>query len=154
MIEVELSDENIRNIYHNLRDEDLKEVEYFIGKNNIDDFIRLCKASTKTHLLKSLSGDFLAIGGLNEVQQNDNVIGQIWLLCTQHAYKNKKELYKYIIKKIDCYKSEYNFLFNYIFETNFSALYWLKRSGFKCLDLNNKKMKFFYYKKGDMNFDL
>ena len=52
------------------------------------------------------------------------------------------------------FKKNHDILFNVIYKSNYDALKWLAKCGFKVLDLNNKNYKLFYFTKGGINFDL
>lgn len=154
MIEAKITQENIAEFFKYLRDSDLKEVEFFLGRKSVDEFIKACFSSTKTYLLKTTFDEPLVLGGLKEFKQGNKTIGQVWLLSTIFLYKKKKSVYKYILSKIFEFQNEYTFLFNYIYKTNYSALNWLKQCGFECIDLERNDLKFFYFNKGESNFDL
>ena len=59
----------------------------------------------------------------------------------------------YVKNKLECFKDDYDFLFNFIYKSNFEFLKWLKKADFEIVD-NNENLKLFYFSKGDINFDL
>ena len=143
MKNIDFSKENLSFLYDNLRQSDKKELNFYI--DNKKDFIKMCIENKKrAYFLSDAKNRPVAIGGVKKI---DNSTGQIWLLSTKYFKKHKVYLMKYIFSKIEEFKKEYSILFNYIYLENFDALIWLKKSGFKVLDTNDKRFKLFYFKK-------
>ncbi len=144
MRNIELTKENLILFLNNLKQEDKEELDEFLKNNTIDDFINICFKNKNTTCFLADEFSFpLILGG---VCKNKNK-GLVWLLCSNKHFKHKKEIYKYIKNKINEYKKEYDFLFNYIYKSNFKALNWLLKLGFKTKEENNKDFKLFYFKK-------
>lgn len=153
MIEIELNEKNLLLFLKNIRQEDKKELEYFFKENLEQNFIKICLKNPETYFVADKNLQPIAIGGVKEIKNNNHTFGQVWLLCTNEYKKNKISLYKYIKSKIDNFKTRFDFLFNYIYKTNFDALLWLKKCGFVSCDCS-EQFKLFYYTKGVHNFDL
>ncbi len=139
--------------YDNLRKEDKKEVIKTVKDKK--EFLKLCTMNLNANFL-ALENDFpLAMGGVKDVFFNDLKVGQIWLLTTNKLYTNRICVYRYVKYMLNFYKKEYDFLFNYIYKSNFKALNWLEKSGFKTVTLSKTlDFKLFYFIKGDFSFDL
>lgn len=153
MIEAELTESLLREFYFNLRYQDKQEIVSIFGSFGVDEFIKICfETNGKTYFLLSDKYKPLALGGANIV--NNPKIAQVWLLSTNDALKYRKEIFKYVKRKIKEFKVEYDVLYNFIYKTNFKSLFWLKRYGFKVLNSNNPDYKLFYFSKGEIDFDL
>ena len=154
MIEVKPTKRLLYEFISNLRESDLLEFNELYKNSSLDEFYKVCLDENQdTYFL--LTDDYLplALGGAYSCSDFPNR-ASVWLLCTKHINKNKKELYKYIKNKIDFFKRKYNFLFNYIFKSNFSSLKWLKACGFSVLNTNRADYKLFYFGKGENCFDI
>ncbi|MBQ8476418.1 hypothetical protein IJ531_05075 [bacterium] len=141
MIEIEINKNNLEQFLDNIRDEDKKELIYFLGKDYRNIFIKTVLDNIDTTYFLALNNIPAAIGGILK----DKLGAQVWLLCSKKY--DRKFLLKYIKEKINLFKNENNFLYNCIYRVNFKALKWLKRFNFKVIPLGNN-IKFFYYKKG------
>lgn len=139
--------------YDNLRKEDKKEVIKTVKDKK--EFLKLCTMNLNANFLALENGFPLAMGGVKDVFFNDLKLGQIWLLATNKLYTNRICVYRYVKYMLNFYKKEYDFLFNYIYKSNFKALNWLEKSGFKTVALSKTlDFKLFYFIKGDFSFDL
>lgn len=144
MIEIKATKENLEKFIDNICDEDKQELMYFLKDDYKSKFVEiLLKNQENTYFLSHLNIP-VAIGGLSFDKLNRAVV---WLLCSNEYKKHKIELFKYVLNKIKLFKSKHNFLYNYIYKSNFKALKWLEKCGFKSLNLKNvNDFKFFYYK--------
>lgn len=153
MTELELTDENLLKFLKNIRKEDLDELKYFFKENLEENFIKICKENSKTYFLADDCLNPLAIGGVKRIESEGNLAGQVWFLCTDKFYSSKIAVFKFIRRKIENFKKEYDFLFNFIYKSNFETLKWLLRCGFSAEHINND-FKLFYFGKGDNKLDL
>ena len=136
----------------NLRKEDLEELKYHFKEEFEEKFIDLCLQNEKySYLLVDDNNLPVALGGVVKIDCSGLKIGQIWLLSTKNFYKYKKSVLSCVLDKISKFKQEYDFLYNYIYFTNFNSDAWLKKVGFKFVELKNEKFKLFYFtnKKGE-----
>lgn len=148
MFDLELTRSNLENFLNVLRPEDKKELEYFLKENAKDEIINFCLNNKEdTCFLGKDEKTPLILGGIYKIQKDNLKQGQIWLLCSNSALKHKKEVYAYVKNKILSYKKENDYLFNHIYKSNYKALKWLSKLGFKVVDLDNQNYKLFYYKK-------
>lgn len=148
MIDLTLTKNKLLEFLNNLRLEDKKELDFFLKEHAQDEIINFCLKNKKdTCFLANEKLTPLILGGIYKTKENNIKQGQIWLLCSKSALKHKKEAYKYVKNKILSYQKENDYLFNYIYKSNYKALKWLTRLGFKVKELNNKNYKLFYYKK-------
>lgn len=154
MIEKRINKKYLKLFLKNLRYQDKKELENS-NINNFLEFYKICKSPlSEIYFLVNENNFPLALGGVYDVSKYDLKIGQIWLLSTSEIYRNKLIFLKYIKNKIEFFKSKYDILFNYIYESNFNFLKLLKANDFKVLHTNKFDYKLFYFCKGDINFDL
>lgn len=154
MIEKRINKKYLKLFLKNLRYQDRKELENS-NINNFLEFYKICTSPLSEIYFLVNKNDFpMALGGVYDVSKFGLKIGQIWLLSTPEIYKNKLAFLKYIKNKIDFFKNNYDVLFNYIYEPNFSFLKFLKANEFKILNTNKFDYKLFYFCKGDINFDL
>jgi len=149
MKEIKINEENIIKFIDNLRIQDKEELIYTHGKKYKQKFIEIIFKLDDYYFL-SYCNIPIAMGGVVNLNNNK---GQVWLLSTNEEYKHRFYLYKYIKNKINLFKNSYDFLFNYIYKSNFEALKWLTKFDFKFKNTENTDFKFFYYIKGE-NFDL
>ena len=153
MIELEVNTKNLLTFLNNIRKEDLAEL-YFSFKDDIQSkFLEVCKENKETYFIADDCGFPLAIGGVKKICFRNFKIGQVWFLCSNEFEKNKISALRYIKNKLNYFKDDYDFLFNFIYKSNFKFLKWLKRVHFTVVDKDND-LKLFYYSKGDINFDL
>lgn len=152
MKEANITKKEILKFLQNLREEDKMEFDEYLKTNTLDDFFDSCfdKAGI-TYYVVTDNNKPLALGGAYLEKEN---VARIWLLVTNEVIKNKISLFKYIKYKINEFKNNFDFLYNFIFKSNFSSLSWLERLGFSSIDLEIDDYKMFYFKKGDCNFDL
>jgi len=140
---LDLNKKNLKAFLDDLRKEDKKELEIFFKTNTLEDFFSLCFKNKKTtYFLENKNNIPVALGGVVSKENK----GLIWLLCTNEAKYHKKELYGIIKTKISDFKKEYPYLYNYIYKTNFKALLWLKKLGFKYKKVN-ENFKYFYFER-------
>ena len=152
MIEAKPTKNLLRKFLFDLRIEDKKELREANYKNVLDEFYHIYfDKKHKTYFLLTDKFEPLAIGGAYVVE---NKVAKVWLLVTNKIKKYKVTVFKYIKLKLDEFKKEFDVLYNFIFESNFASLEWLKNFGFKYVDLETAKYKLFYYIKGDKCFDI
>ena len=145
MNEIKINRHNLNLFINNIRDEDLEELIYFLGNDYKNKFIDFVLNNQKgTYFLEHNSMPS-CIGGI----YNDNFGGQVWLLCSKDY--DKKFLFTYIKEKINVFKKNNSYLYNYIYKSNFKALKWLKKFGFKVINSNNKNIKLFYHRREKSN---
>lgn len=148
MKNLEINKENLEKFLLNLRNEDFEELKIFLKNNTIDNFINIClKNKSNTDFLADNNNKAVALGGIKPENKDT---GQIWLLCSKDWFKHKIELYKIIKNRIELFKKDYLVLYNYIYKSNFKALIWLKKFGFKHKKVNSE-FKIFYFKKEEQN---
>ena len=146
MKEAKLTKEFLDLFIKNLRFEDKQELNELYKDNSFEEFYEIClNEEFQTYFLTTNDDKPLALGGAFRIDEKS---ARIWLLVTNEFKNNKISLFKYVKNKIDFFKNEYEILYNYIFESNFDSLVWLKSLGFKVLDLKIPNYKMFYYKKG------
>ena len=137
MIEIEINKQNLENFLLNIRKSDKEELIYFFGKNYKDKFIDIVLKNINSTSMLSYMGIPSCIGGTYK-----DVLGtQVWLLCSNKF--DKKFLFKYLLKKVNELKKENRILYNYIFKSNFKAVKWLSKLGFKFSDTPDNNVKFF-----------
>jgi len=147
--EIEVNRKNLIDFLDDIRECDKEELIFFLGKKYKNQFIKTVLSNKQYTYFLAENANPIAIGGICP----DKNKGIVWLLCTNKAKQNKKFLYSYIKNKITLFKKEYDFLYNYIYRSNFAAIKWLKKNGFNFIDLKNTNdIKFFYFSKGE-NFD-
>ena len=154
MIEVKPNKKLLYEFLSDLRESDLVEFNQLYKNTSLEEFYKICLDKNQdTYFL--LTDDFLplALGGAYCSYKVSNS-ASVWLLCTNQICKCKKELYRYVKNKIHFFKNKYNFLFNYIFKSNFNSLKWLKVCGFEILETNTADYKLFYFSKGENCFDI
>lgn len=155
MIEIEINRKKLSEFLKNIRKEDKIELEVLYGKSYKKKFIEVClNNKLETYFLADSNFRPIAIGGVASFFEKDIKFGQVWLLCSDRAFKHKICLFKYIKNKIENFKTKFHILFNYIYKSNFDALLWLSLLDFESIDLENKNFKFFYYKKEGVKFDI
>lgn len=154
MIELEFSEENLNTFLLNLCAEDKVEIDALSNISFKDELFKLClnNKNKYTYFLADDEKQPLALGGAYVI--DDTKSARVWLLSTNFLNKNKKSVYGYVLNKIDFFKTEFDFLYNYIFKSNFSSLKWLKKCGFKIVDLKNPEYKFFYFCNKENEIDL
>lgn len=153
MIEIEVSKENLEKFTQDLRKEDKEELEQTFKESWKRNFIDICLKEENIWFLADEKNNPCAIGGiqLENKEKNKPKKGRIWLICANNVRKNHIYLFRYIINKIKSFKEKCDILYNSIYKTNFGILKWLKKYGFKVIDINDK-IKFFYFTKEE-NFD-
>ncbi len=153
MIELDVNTKNLLAFWADIRKEDLAELCFSFKEDVKEKFIEVCKGNKETYFLANDYGIPLAIGGVKKICFKDIKIGQVWFLCSNEFKKNKILVLRYVKNKLECFKDDYDFLFNFIYKSNFEFLKWLKKADFEIVD-NNENLKLFYFSKGDINFDL
>lgn len=153
MIELDVNKENLELFFKNIRKHDLSELKFLLKTNLKNKFIDSCLNSHFIYMIADDDSIPLAVGGCRRCVELNEKIGQIWLLCTNSISKSSIEAFNYIENKIYFFQNEFDFLFNFIYKSNFSFLPWLKKRRFEVLDYD-ADFKLFYYSKGDVNFDL
>lgn len=152
MKEAFLNKKSLLNLLNNLRIQDKLEMDEVFKKSSLDDFFQVCfDKKNITYFLTTDEDEPLALGGAYCIDDN---IARVWLLITNEADNYKLSLYKYIKNKIVDFKVKFAFLYNFIFESNFSSLSWLQKCGFAVMDLKCDDYKLFYFNRGDLNIDL
>lgn len=153
MKEVSVSVNYLKNFLNDVRWCDKQEILSLDGDGFEKELFSVCfDNSFETYFLSTDDEKPLALGGAYS-KKHDNT-AKVWLLCTNKLISNKKDVYKYVKNKIRIFQSKYDFLYNFIYKTNFNSLNWLKACGFKVLDLKNPDFKMFYFCKGEYKFDL
>lgn len=154
MIELELNEKNLNAFLLNLRAEDKSEIDTLTNISFKKELFELClnKKNKNIYFIADDENNPLALGGAYVV--NDLNVARVWLLSTIFLNDNKKSAYRYVLDKINFFKTEFDFLYNYIFKSNFSSLRWLKKCGFKIIDLKNPEYKFFYFSNKENEIDL
>lgn len=152
MKEIKITKKNVKKFLKNLRQEDLKELKYFYPKNTLKKYLQELRRLNKVYFLENKKGNPIAMGGAQK-EKGNKTLAQIWLLCTKDFKENKKELYKFIKNKILKFKQENDFLYNFVYKTNFKAQIWLEKLGFKFQNTQNPDFKLFYFLKGE-NIDI
>ena len=155
MKQAEVNRENLIKLIENLRKEDKKELKYEFGNNFKDKFIKITLNSGEKYFFADEFKNPLAIGGVEKTTVDNLKIGQVWLISSKYFSFRNLELIKFIKSKIEDYQNDYDILFNKIYKSNYNALKWLTKCGFKVLDISlNNDYKLFYFTKGGINFDL
>lgn len=148
MIKTTLNEKLLDDLVCNLRKEDKCELIQLFP-TSLDEFYKTCfEKEHKIYCVTTDKSEPLAIGGAYQVLGRKHKTAQVWLLSSNKLKENKIALYKYVVELINEFKKEYDTLFNFIYKSNFSSLKWLKRLGFKIVDLKNQDYKLFYYHKG------
>ena len=143
MNEITVNEENLIKFLSKIRKQDKEELIYFLGNNFKSKFINIVLSNfTETTLLEYNSIP-ACIGGIYK----DAYGAQVWLLCSDNY--DKKYLFRYIKNKLKLFQNKFDFLYNYIYKSNFSSLKWLQKCGFKVEELKNPNIKLFYYQKGE-----
>ncbi|MBE7708063.1 MAG: DUF2833 domain-containing protein [Cyanobacteria bacterium SIG27] len=155
MIEKKINHNCLCSFLNNLRKEDYEELAVIKSFNFVDEILNVSENPiNQTYFLTSDNDKPLAMGGACLIEIDEYKIAKVWLLSTSEIEFYKKDLYKYVLEKLEILKTKYDILFNFIYKSNFSSLKWLKRAGFKVFDLDNSDYKLFYFLKGDINFDI
>lgn len=145
MIELPITREYLKIFFDNLRYEDKLELDKMCLDFSLDEFFKIITSKNSiTYFIADLNLNPIAIGGV--VKENASR-AKIWLLCSKNILFYKKSFLKYISLKLKYFKSNYSYLYNYIYRSNFPILNWLKGFGFKWIDLNNPDYKYFYFKR-------
>jgi len=154
MIEVNINEKYLDKFISDLRFEDKLELMTCYN-DSLEEFYSVCLDKTKqTYFVVDENYMPLALGGAYEIFGKKEKCARLWLLATNKISKNKITLYKYVKKKIDYFKKEYDVLFNFIYKSNFESLKLLKANGFNVYDLENFDYKLFYFCKGELDFDI
>lgn len=155
MIEIEINKQNLKKFIDDIKLEDKKELEHFFKEDFKEEFIKLALLNKDgaSYFLADDDLNPIFIGGVVSVDKKAN-LGQVWLLSTNKVNNHKLFVYRYVKDKIKLFQRDYNILFNYIYKSNFKALKWLKKCGFKVKKTNDKNYKLFYFNKGENNFDI
>lgn len=154
---IEINEKNLLNFIDNIRLEDEKELEYVFKDNYKKRFIDIAlelRNDKNSYFLADDNNIPVAIGGASLIYHDEKKTAQVWLLSTKQAYKHRFFLYKYVRDKIALFQQQFDILFNYIYKSNFEALKWLTKAGFKVVELEDKDFKFFYFNKGENKFDI
>ena len=154
MKQIEINRYNLITLINNLKKEDLGELQHNFKKGYKEKFINITLNSSGTCFIADDNDFPLAIGGVDKKRINNLDIGQVWLISSNKFKRTNFKLIKFIVSKIEEYKKENDILFNFIYKSNFAALSWLTKCGFKVFDTTNKDYKLFYFTKGGINFDL
>lgn len=152
MIELEINEKNLVCFYKSLRKKDKIEVDNCVKSES--EFLKLCLDNSPFYFLGDDSYNPIAMGGRKIIPYDNIKAAQVWLLGTTFLYENRFYIYKYVLNKIENYKKEYDFLFNYIYKSNFSSINWLKKAGFSFVNLKTPDYKLFYFIKGDNKIDI
>ena len=152
-MEIETTKQKLEELLDNVRLEDKKELEFSLGFDYRNKFIKTTLKANEKYFISDKNGTPLAIGGCEEYSFKPK-IGQVWLISSKNFTKKNLKLIKFIRNKIEVFKNEYDILFNVIYKSNYKALRWLTKCGFKVMDIKNKNYKLFYCSKGGQNFDL
>ncbi|MBR1617473.1 hypothetical protein IJ670_04910 [bacterium] len=135
-----------------LRKEDKKEVVFSLGKNFENKFVNIIlKHKKHTHML-FYQNIPIAIGGVcpeNKKAFYGLKAGKVWLLSSYLAPLHWKNIFRFLNFQLDIYKENYDFLYNYIYKSNYASISWIKKIGFEVVDLDNSDFKLFYFMKGD-----
>lgn len=145
---------NLKKLLKTIKDEDKDELKHSFGKDYAKKFLKICFKASEKYFYGDDCSNPIAIGGVEPFLKDNLKIGQIWLISSKNFTEQNIELFKYINSKINEFKKEYDVLYNIIYKSNFKALKWLSRCGFKILDTECDDYKLFYYAKGGINFDL
>ena len=149
---IKITKSYLEKLVDNLRKEDLEELKYYFKDDFRKKFINLCLKNKKhTYLLVDDFNCPIAIGGVVDIEQKPYKIGQVWMITSIYFYNYKKSCLSFVINKILECKQKYDFLYNYVYFTNFYSDNWLKKVGFKFVELKNKNFKLLYFinKKGE-----
>lgn len=154
MKEIILNDYNLNNFILNLREQDKLEINALSNISFKDELFNLCFNNDNKYIyfLGDDDNNPLALGGA--YLENNLKSAKVWLLATSFLKYNKKSVYKYIFEKVTFFKNEFDFLYNYIFKSNFSSLNLLEKCGFKIVDLKNPDYKFFYFCNKENEIDI
>ncbi len=144
MKEITVDKYNLEALLNDLRIEDKQELIASVGNDYKKIFTEtILKNKNNCCFLSDDNNNPLAIGGIVKLNSN---YSSPWLISSNKFKYHKKDILKYVYKKINEYKKENNILFNYIYKSNFKALKWLKKFGFKTMNTNND-YKIFYFSK-------
>ena len=141
MIEIEINKKNLKKFISNIRDSDKEELKYFLGSNYKKKFYEMVLSIKEGIYFLSYNSSPACIGGIYK----DETGAQIWLICAKKY--DKKFLYKYIQNKIRLFINQNDYIYNYIYKSNFSFLKVLLKMGFKVKNLDNPDIKLFYYER-------
>lgn len=141
MLEIEINKENLEKFLLNIRNSDKEELIYFLGENYKEKFVKTVLENKKYTYFLSYNSIPSCIGGIYK----DKYGAQVWLLCAEKY--DKKYLFRYIKEKINIFKRDNSYLYNYIYRTNFNAIRMLSRLGFEVIDLKTPVIKKFYYER-------
>jgi len=148
--EIDITKENLSIFFDNLRYEDYLELANIYVVNLKENFISSVLSQKEVYFLADYSNYPLVIGGLSSETAKK---ARVWLLFAKGFEKHRYEIFRYIKKKLVNYKRKYELLYNYVFESNFGILNWLKKQKFILVDTVLSTYKLFYFKKGG-KFDL
>jgi len=137
-----------------LRWEDEIELCHSFTPNFRDKFIEISLNAKEKYFLSDKNDNPLVVGGVETKKFKKLKIGRVWIISTNHYAKNKLKLAKFIRERIEDFKKRHDILFNIIYKSNYSALKWLTKCGFRVMELNCDDYKLFYYTRGGINFDL
>ena len=152
---IEVNKRNLKLLLNNLRLEDKAELKNAYQKNYKNKFIKITLEANEKYFVADDNFFPLAIGGVEQIKNHDYKIGQVWLISSNKFNKNNIKLISFIKDKIETFKENYQILFNTIYKSNYASLKWLKKCGFRVLELeDNKDYKLFYFTKGGIDFDL
>lgn len=72
----------------------------------------------------------IAIGGVDSIFDKSQRIACVWLLSTFWVMQNKTLFFKTLKTQALLVESEFDILFNFVYESNQSAKKWIKKLGF------------------------
>ncbi len=152
MIETEVNRENLEKFILNICPNDKEELKYTFKDKYKEIFIDICLKEKNIWFLADKNRNPCAIGGIQYSNINNLLFGKIWFLSAGNFNENAIATLKYIKNKINYFKGTADVLYNHIYKTNFHFLKWLKKAGFKTVNINDY-IKLFYYSKEE-HFDI
>lgn len=127
------NEKDVLYILDNLRQEDLEEVIAIHGENFKEKvFEQIMK--TDFEILMGINSDNdipVCMGGAWHLEQDEDGVGVVWMLCTDEIVNHKITLIRELKKEFKKYDEKFWFLYNFIYKKNFFAKNWLKWMGFK-----------------------
>ena len=102
MFENKINQKYLSRFLKNIRKNDLEELLAIKSFNFVDEVLNVSNnPENQTYFLTTEDNLPLAIGGACLQKRNRYKIARVWLLCTEDSKMYKKDLYGYILKKIE-----------------------------------------------------
>ena len=120
-------------VLNNLREEDKKEL---INIYSIDWYEKTVESFANREFLVLYGFDNkknnvpIAIGGVDTIFDKSHRIACVWLLSTIWVSNNKKLFFNTLKTQSLLAEKEFDVLFNFVYQSNYSSKKWIKKLGF------------------------